>query len=94
MPEKMSTISSILAKPMFERLSEWSCIGPVQRTMLEEFAESIVRKCARIADDADEAGCEWIGGNVLMQMGVFCLEDLKEISIPNNYESTTKKVQI
>jgi len=37
---------------------------------LEKFAESLIRKCAGIADLADENKCEWIGGNILTHFGV------------------------
>ena len=37
---------------------------------IERFAELIVRECAKVADIADENGCEWIGGNVLTHFGV------------------------
>ena len=37
---------------------------------IEKFAELIVRECAKVADIADENGCEWIGGNVLTHFGV------------------------
>ena len=36
----------------------------------EEFAQLIVRECARVADVADENKCEWIGGNILTHFGV------------------------
>ena len=38
-------IKDILAQPVFERLSDWVNIGPVQRATLEEFAELIVKEC-------------------------------------------------
>ena len=34
------------------------------------FAELIIRKCAKVADLADENKCEWIGGNILVHFGV------------------------
>jgi len=37
---------------------------------MEEFAELIIRKCAKVADLADENKCEWIGGNILVHFGV------------------------
>jgi hypothetical protein len=37
---------------------------------VEKFAESLIRKCADIADLADENKCEWIGGNILTHFGV------------------------
>ena len=37
---------------------------------LEKFAELIIRKCAKVADLADENKCEWIGGNILVHFGV------------------------
>jgi len=37
---------------------------------LQEFADSIIRECAKIADSADESACEWIGGNILTHFGV------------------------
>jgi len=37
---------------------------------LEKFAELIIRKCAKVADLADENKCEWIGGNILTHFGV------------------------
>jgi hypothetical protein len=37
---------------------------------LEKFAELIIRKCAKVADLADENKCEWIGGNILNHFGV------------------------
>ena len=37
---------------------------------LEKFAELIVRECANVADRAEENGCEWIGGNILIHFGV------------------------
>jgi hypothetical protein len=37
---------------------------------LEKFAELIIRKCAKVADLADETKCEWIGGNILTHFGV------------------------
>ena len=36
----------------------------------ENFAELIVRECAKVADLADENKCEWIGGNILTHFGV------------------------
>ena len=36
----------------------------------EKFAELIIRKCAKIADLADENKCESIGGNILTYFGV------------------------
>jgi hypothetical protein len=35
-----------------------------------KFAELIIRKCAKVADLADENKCEWIGGNILTHFGV------------------------
>jgi len=44
-------IKDILTQPVFERLSDWVNIGPVQRATLEEFAELIVKECIlQIAD--------------------------------------------
>ena len=40
------------------------------RRALYDFAELIVRECAKIADSADESACEWIGGNILTHFGV------------------------
>ncbi len=37
---------------------------------LQKFAELIIRKCAKVADLADENKCEWIGGNILVHFGV------------------------
>jgi hypothetical protein len=37
---------------------------------MEEFAKLIIRKCAKVADLADENKCEWIGGNILNHFGV------------------------
>ena len=37
---------------------------------LERFAELIIRKCAKVADLAEENKCEWIGGNILTHFGV------------------------
>jgi hypothetical protein len=37
---------------------------------LEKFAELIIRRCAKVADLAQEHECEWIGGNILTQFGV------------------------
>jgi len=37
---------------------------------LEKFAELLVRECANVADRAEENGCEWIGGNILIHFGV------------------------
>jgi hypothetical protein len=37
---------------------------------IEKFAELIIRKCAKVADLADENKCEWIGGNILVHFGV------------------------
>ena len=42
-------IKELLARPGLERLNDWVSIGPVQRAALEEFAELIVRDCAKIA---------------------------------------------
>jgi hypothetical protein len=36
----------------------------------EKFAKLIIRKCAKVADLADENKCEWIGGNILNHFGV------------------------
>lgn len=36
----------------------------------EKFAELIIRKCAKVADLAQEHECEWIGGNILTHFGV------------------------
>ena len=36
----------------------------------QKFAELIVRECAKVADRADENGCECIGGNILIHFGV------------------------
>jgi hypothetical protein len=41
-----------------------------QKIRDREFAELIVKECAKVADIADENGCEWIGGNVLTHFGV------------------------
>jgi hypothetical protein len=46
---------------------------------LEKFAELIVRECVKIADLADENGCEWIGGNILTHFGV---EERKDLVCP------------
>lgn len=35
-----------------------------------QFAQLIVKECAKIADIADESKCEWIGGNILIHFGV------------------------
>ena len=40
------------------------------QTVADEFAELIVRECANVADRAEENGCEWIGGNILIHFGV------------------------
>jgi hypothetical protein len=37
---------------------------------LQKFTELIIRKCAKVADLADENKCEWIGGNILVHFGV------------------------
>ena len=37
---------------------------------IQKFAELIIRKCAKVADLADENKCEWIGGNILVHFGV------------------------
>ena len=37
---------------------------------LQKFAELLIRKCAKVADLADENKCEWIGGNILVHFGV------------------------
>ena len=42
-------IKELLSRPGLERLNDWASIGPVQRAALEEFAELIVRDCAKIA---------------------------------------------
>jgi hypothetical protein len=39
-------------------------------TKLSVFAELLIRECARVADNADESKCEWIGGNILTHFGV------------------------
>ena len=44
--------------------------GAIPFGFAEKFAELIIRECAKIADRADESKCEWIGGNILMQLGV------------------------
>lgn len=44
-----------------------------------KFAELIVRECVKIADLADENGCEWIGGNILTHFGV---EERKDLVCP------------
>jgi hypothetical protein len=36
----------------------------------QKFAELIIRKCAKVADLADENKCVWIGGNILNHFGV------------------------
>ena len=36
----------------------------------EKFAELVIRKCAKVADLAEEHKCEWIGGNILTHFGV------------------------
>ncbi len=36
----------------------------------EEFAELLIKECAKVADFADENKCEWIGGNILTHFGV------------------------
>jgi hypothetical protein len=41
-----------------------------EREFLEKFAELIIRKCAKVADLANENKCEWIGGNILVHFGV------------------------
>ena len=42
-------IKELLSRPGLERLNDWVNIGPVQRAAVEEFAELIVRDCAKIA---------------------------------------------
>ena len=37
---------------------------------MAEFAKSLIKECADIADLADENKCEWIGGNILTHFGV------------------------
>ena len=37
---------------------------------IERFAELIIRRCAKVADLAQEHECEWIGGNILTHFGV------------------------
>jgi hypothetical protein len=37
---------------------------------IQKFAELIIRKCAKVADLAEENKCEWIGGNILNHFGV------------------------
>jgi hypothetical protein len=46
---------------------DWSCDYTEE---LNKFAELIIRKCAKVADLADENKCEWIGGNILTHFGV------------------------
>jgi len=41
-----------------------------QEEFIERFARLIIRKCAKVADLADENKCEWIGGNILTHFGV------------------------
>ena len=48
----------------------WRNLVIFEKQDLEKFAELIIRECAKIADRADESKCEWIGGNILMQLGV------------------------
>ena len=56
---------------------QWLCVLDKETGMmidpligLEKFAELIIRKCAKVADLADENKCEWIGGNILTHFGV------------------------
>ena len=49
-------IKELLARPSLERLNDWANIGPVQRVALEEFAELIVKQCAKVGSH--------YGGNV------------------------------
>lgn len=37
-------IKEILDQPVFERLKDWADIGPVQKSIVEGFAELIVRE--------------------------------------------------
>ena len=50
------------------RHSNGSWVGITES--LEEFAELIIRKCAKVADLAHENKCESIGGNILTYFGV------------------------
>ena len=43
---------------------------PFLATDVEKFAEVIVRECAKVADRAEENGCECIGGNILIHFGI------------------------
>jgi hypothetical protein len=45
-------------------------VQAIKMAQLTEFAELIIRKCAKVADLADENKCEWIGGNILNHFGV------------------------
>jgi len=61
-----------------EILDETSIDGDISTTFSpdevvafeQKFAELIVKECAKVADLADENGCEWIGGNILTHFGV------------------------
>lgn len=57
------------------REGKYTCVSSKN---INDFAELIIRECVRIADNADETRCEWIGGNILMQIGTVSAEDLKE----------------
>jgi len=72
-------IKDILAQPVFERLNDWVNIGPVQRATLEEFAELIVRECAKSIEktievncdtDDEKMGCEFAITDLLEHFGV------------------------
>jgi hypothetical protein len=49
---------------------DFSGIPNVRKIFNKKFAELIIRKCAKVADLADENKCEWIGGNILTHFGV------------------------
>jgi len=37
---------------------------------LTDFAEALIKECARIADMVSENKVEWVGGNILVYFGV------------------------
>jgi hypothetical protein len=54
-----------------EFASTWSVMDMQDLTKFaDRFAELLIRKCAKVADLADENKCEWIGGNILVHFGV------------------------
>jgi hypothetical protein len=65
-------IKQLMGQTLDEKFAgTWSVMDLEDLTKFaDRFAELIIRRCAEVADLAQEHECEWIGGNILTQFGV------------------------